>query len=79
MVHKKSKSRGILEYMKNRPTDGITNMDAFNEFGVTRLGSIIFSLRNQGYPIETIDMECIDRTGRHIKYAKYILKEDEDV
>ena len=71
MVHKTGKTRDILNYMAKN--DGITSMEAFKNFGATRLASIIFSLRNQGFDIETIDMECTDRYGHTCRYAKYVL------
>ena len=70
---KTNKTREILQYMRNE--GGITSMEAFKLFGATRLSSIIFSLRKQGYNIDTIDMECIDRYGHTVRYAKYVLKE----
>lgn len=69
-----NKTREVLRYM--RENEGITSMDAFKKFGATRLSSLIFSLRKQGYNIETIDMECVDRYGHLVRYAKYVLKEN---
>ena len=69
-----NKTREVLKYMQEN--EGITSMDAFKKFGATRLSSLIFSLRKQGYDIETIDMECIDRYGHTVRFAKYVLKEN---
>lgn len=69
-MKKTNKTREILKYMQEH--DGITSMEAFKLFGATRLSSIIFSLRKQGYDIETIDMECVDRYGHICRYAKYV-------
>lgn len=68
-----SKTYDIYKYMRTH--GGITSMEAFNMFGATRLSAIIFSLRKQGYDIETIDMECADRYGHLVHYAKYVLHE----
>lgn len=72
-----NKTSAILQFM--RENEGITSMQAFEMFGATRLSSIIFSLRKQGYDIETIKMECIDRYGHLVQYAKYVLRGDKDV
>ena len=72
-MEKTNKTREVLKYM--RENSGITSMEAFKLFGATRLSSLIFSLRKQGYDIETIDMECTDRYGHLVRYAKYVLKE----
>ena len=73
MELKTNKTREVLKYMIEN--EGITSMDAFKLFGATRLSALIFSLRKQGYNIETIDMECVDRYGHTVRYAKYVLKE----
>ena len=45
----------LLKYRK------ITNADAFEKYGITRLSSVISELRAKGYPIETELKEGINR------------------
>lgn len=51
----------------------VTNKRMFELFGITRLSSLIYSLRNQGYIIHTIMVDGKTRFGDSTKYAKYIL------
>ena len=77
----KTATEDILEYMRKNK-DGISNNIAKDLFGVTRLSSIIFCLRKQGYVIDTKMEECVTRYGRKKDFAKYILiseKEKKDV
>ena len=68
-----NKTKEVLKYMQEN--EGITSMEAFKKFGATRLSAIIFNLRKRGYDIVTLDMECVDRYGHTVNYAKYVLKE----
>lgn len=70
----KSQTEDVLRYMKEEGS--ISSMDAFGEFGATRLSGIIFALRKRGYNIETEIWEYVNRYGRKIEFAKYILHED---
>ena len=70
----KSQTEDILRFMKENGS--ISSVDAFREFGATRLSGIIFALRKRGYNIETEIWECVNRYGRKIEFAKYILHED---
>lgn len=57
----------------------VTNKRMFELYGITRLSSLIYSLRNQGYPIHTIMTDGKTRFGDSTKYAKYILGKEEEV
>lgn len=70
----KSQTEDVLRYMKEE--GAISSMDAFREFGATRLSAIIFELRRRGYNIETEIWERKNRYGRKTEFAKYILHED---
>lgn len=50
----------------------ITSMDAFREYGVTRLAAIIFELRKT-YPIKTVMCTTKNRYGHTCDYAKYVM------
>ena len=51
----------------------ITSWEAIQEYGATRLSSIIFNLRKAGYNIITQDIAFTDRFGNSGTYAKYVL------
>lgn len=65
----------VLSYLKEVPR-GITSMEAFELFGVTRLSAIIFTLRAKGYKIDTIIDYAVNRYGRKTKFATYVLVEE---
>ena len=64
----------VLEHLKTH--DGITSMEAFEKYGITRLAAVVFDLRELGHDIRTLDMEGQNRYGEATRYAKYVLKED---
>lgn len=67
-----NKSKMVLDWLKTHA--GITSMEAFENFGATRLSAIIFNLRNSGYDIETVMVSGKDRFGNRTRYARYYLK-----
>lgn len=70
---KTNKTEKVLEHLK---TYGyITSMEAYDNYKATRLGDIIFRLRNKGVKIETINISFIDSYGTKSHYGKYILIE----
>lgn len=62
----------VLGYMKEH--GGITSMDAYREFNITRLSAIIWILRHKKcYDIESIPMQ----SKRGKPFAKYVFKKAE--
>lgn len=51
----------------------ITSKQAFENYGCTRLSSMILRLRRQGWVIETLDTEGQDRYGAKTNFATYVL------
>lgn len=66
----------ILDYMRKHGS--ITNREAFQHIGITRLGSAIFNLRKHGYNITTLMIEGSTSEGIRYYYGRYILKESEE-
>lgn len=54
----------------------ITSMEAWENWGVTRLSAIIFNLRKEGLNIVTNTLKTKTRYGDTCLYAQYELKED---
>lgn len=52
----------------------ITPMEAFTDYGITRLSAAVFTLRKRGYDIDTTIEHSTNRYGRKVSYAKYILQ-----
>ena len=55
----------LLQYKK------ITNAEAFEKYGITRLSSVISELRAKGYPIEMTLKDGTNRYGNAVKYGVY--------
>lgn len=50
----------------------ISSWEAIKEYGITRLSSIIFNLRKQGYMIVSHEKSFTNRFGRNCTYAEYV-------
>lgn len=62
----------IYAHLKANPTEGITPMEAFGYYGITRLGGRIFELRKLGIDISTATET--KKVGGHARnYARYTL------
>ena len=66
----------VLEHLQKYGT--IESMQAINEYGATRLSAIIFDLRKRGYTIVTYMIEGTDRNGNNCRYARYVMKREEN-
>ena len=70
-----SQNRKILHYLETHK-NGITSMDAFTKFGVTRLSARIHNLRKKGYPIVTEMCTKNNADGHAVNYARYKLHDE---
>lgn len=66
-----SKTKKILSYLKEGKQ--LSQLEATDMFGTTRLASIIFALKERGYNIKTHIVHSLDRFGNDVKFAKYEL------
>ena len=62
----------VLRHLTER--GNITSLQAFREYGITRLSAIIFNLRADGYNIVSEFITRKNRYGDKVSFAKYILK-----
>lgn len=67
----KTQKEEVLEYLKNNKK--ITILEAIYSLGVTRLSAIIYSLKKEGYNIDTQMKLVKAKNGRKTSVAKYIL------
>lgn len=66
----------VLRYML--AGRGITSMQAFHHFGITRLSSVIYYLREEGIDVRAKDRRVLTcRGGRLTRIAEYFLTDDE--
>ena len=65
-------SKAILTHLKEHGR--LTSREAFDYYGATRLSSIIFGLRKDGYIIETIMREGKTRYGTDCRFAEYMYR-----
>ena len=64
----------ILNHLKDYGS--ITSLDAFRDYGNTRLSATIFLLRKDGWNIKSEKVAFKNRYGKVVSFAKYILLED---
>lgn len=62
----------VLRHLKEK--GNITSLQAFREYGITRLSAVIFNLRRDGYIIVNEFITRKNRYGDKVSFAKYILK-----
>lgn len=67
-----SQREEVLNHLKEYGS--ITSMEAFNNYGATRLSAIIFDLRHDGYDIKCNMHTGKTRTGRSCNYGVYTLE-----
>lgn len=63
----------VLDILKSG--DSISSMEAFAEFGITRLSAIVFDLRKRGYNITSKDETTTNRYGGKVTFSRYFLEE----
>lgn len=62
----------ILSHLLDGKT--ITNLEAIDLYGITRVSDIISKLRKDGYPISTINEKCITRLNKEATYGRYKMR-----
>ena len=70
---KTNKTKEVLNHLQTYGC--ITSMEAIDKYKATRLGDIIYRLRNKGYRIDTIEIPFVDTYGTKSTYGKYVLVE----
>lgn len=66
----------ILEHLRKHGS--ISQAEAMQEYGIGRLASRVWDLRNQGYEIVTTIKYGINRYGNKIHFGEYVLKENQE-
>ena len=63
----------VLNHLKNHK-NGITSMDAFQKYGITRLSGTIYNLKKDGYKISSTTETKKNRYGNSCSFARYKLE-----
>lgn len=64
----------VLDHLKRNGS--ITQMEATNEYGCTRLSARIKELREAGHKIDRKMETAPNRYGRKISYARYMMPQE---
>ena len=73
MIKQDTKTWDVLQHLKEHGS--ITQLEATELYGATRLSAIVFNLRKKGYAISSETQGAIDRHGHAVNYARYILNQ----
>ena len=71
-----SATKELIRYLRTHK--GITSMEAFRLFSITRLSGIIYNLKKRGYVFRTITHTTTTRYGKYTQYAEYQLIDEGD-
>ena len=71
MKKQKTQKSEVLKFMQTHK--GITSIQAFERFGITRLADIIYKLPQEGFEIESEQLTTKNRYGHVVNYARYSL------
>lgn len=74
MDNKQTQCSAILEHLYLNQTTGITQLEATNLYGITRLPARISDLRKAGYNIIMIKEKGLNRYGKPTNYGRYYLR-----
>lgn len=66
-----TQNQKILQHLQTR--GDITSMQAFEQYGITRLSARIFDLRCEGHNIKSDNVKVPTRTGDMANVARYTL------
>lgn len=61
----------VLQHLREH--DKLSSMQAFREYGITRLSAVVFELRKDGHAINAGLETCTTRLGRRTQYTSYSL------
>ena len=67
-----SQNKMVLEHIAKHKT--ITTHEAYELYGITRLPSRIYDLREMGYKIGMVWEHGVNRYGHPVKWGKYFIK-----
>jgi hypothetical protein len=66
-----TQSEQVLNHLQTKKT--ITSLEAINEYGITRLSSVIYFLKKDGHNIVATNTKVKNRFGKSCTVASYSL------
>lgn len=75
-MKKVTQKERVLGHLKK--FSGITSLQAYDMYGITRLAAVIFDLRACGNRIKSTDMKVRNRYGDTCVVTKYSLEESDE-
>ena len=73
-TRKMTQEERVLDYMQRY--GGITDKEARDKLGISRLGARIYNLKKQGYDITDEWIIAKNRYGERTRFKRYIFKRD---
>jgi len=67
----KSQNEKVLEHIREHGS--ITSLEAFQEYGITRISGRIYDLKEMGHNIISKDEKGKNRDGKTVRYSRYSL------
>lgn len=65
-----TQEKEVLKFLQTHKK-GLTNKEAFDRFGATRLGGVVYNLKQKGYDIRTVMENVPTRYGTRAQIARY--------
>lgn len=75
-MNTESQNQMVLSHMTKYKT--ITSIQAFENYGITRLSARIYDLRERGHKIGMVWEESVNRYGTQVRYGKYFIEKTKD-
>lgn len=72
-AYRKTQREKVLEHLKEHHQ--ISDLEAYQEYAIRRLGARVWELRNMGYSIRTEYVTKPNRYGVKTTFANYVLED----
>lgn len=72
---KDTQNKMILAHLQTHRDAGITPGEALELYSCMRLASRISDLRRMGHSIETRKVKALNKFGKQVEFARYVLKD----
>ena len=72
-MKKRTQKQDVLAHLRTHKK-GLTSMEAFSRYGITRLAGVVFELKKEGHEIDTNMLTAKDRRGKTVSFAQYTMR-----
>lgn len=77
-MEENSRTQKNMVLMHLQSEGSITSMEAIMQYGIMRLAGVIWRLRKEGWRIDSVTEYGVNRYGRKVPYARYVLEDQAD-